>query len=47
MRVRAGVEQKWSTSPVEGEINTLKMVKRAMFGRADFPLLQRRILLSG
>lgn len=45
--VRAGVEQKWSTSPVEGEINKLKMVKRAMFGRAGFPLLQRRILLAG
>lgn len=45
--VRAGVEQKWSTGPVEGEINKLKMVKRAMFGRASFPLLQRRILLSG
>lgn len=45
--VRAGVEQKWSTGPVEGEINKLKMVKRAMFGRAGFPLLERRILLAG
>ena len=45
--VRTGVEQKWSTGPVEGEINKLKMVKRAMFGRAGFPLLQRRILLTG
>ena len=45
--VRAGIEQEWSTGPVEGEINKLKMVKRAMFGRAGFPLLQRRILLAG
>lgn len=45
--VRAGVEQPWSTGPVEGEINRLKMVKRAMFGRAGFPLLQRRVLLAG
>jgi transposase len=45
--VRAGVEQRWSTGPVEGEINKLKMVKRAMFGRAGFPLLQRRVLLAG
>lgn len=45
--VRAGVEQQWSTGPVEGEINKLKMVKRTMFGRAGFPLLQRRILLAG
>lgn len=44
--VRAGVEQKWSTGPVEGEINRLKMLKRAMFGRAGFPLLQRRVLLA-
>ena len=44
--VRAGVEQKCSTGPVEGEINKLKMVKRAMFGRAGFPLLQRRVLLA-
>lgn len=44
--VRAGLEQKWSTGPVEGEINKLKMVKRAMFGRAGFPLLQRRLLLT-
>jgi transposase len=44
--VRAGVEQKWSTGPVEGEINKLKMLKRTMFGRAGFPLLQRRVLLA-
>lgn len=45
--VRAGVEQNWSTGPVEGTINKLKMVKRTMFGRAGFALLQRRILLTG
>lgn len=44
--VRAGVELPWSTGPVEGEINRLKMLKRAMFGRASFPLLQRRVLLA-
>lgn len=43
--VRAGVEHTWSTGPVEGEINRLKTVKRMMFGRAGFPLLQRRVLL--
>jgi len=45
--VRAGIELPWSTGPVEGEINRLKMLKRAMFGRAGFPLLQRRVLLAG
>jgi len=44
--VRAGVELKSSTGPVEGSINRLKMVKRTMFGRAGFPLLQRRVLLA-
>ena len=44
--VHAGVEQTWSTGPVEGEINKLKLVKRTMFGRAGFPLLQRRVLLA-
>jgi transposase len=45
--VRAGVELEWSTGRVEGEINRLKLVKRTMFGRAGFPLLQRRVLLTG
>jgi transposase len=44
--VRAGVELPWSTGPVEGAINRLKMVKRTMFGRASFALLQRRVLLA-
>ncbi len=44
--VHAGVELEWSTGPVEDEINRLKMLKRAMFGRAGFPLLQRRVLLA-
>jgi transposase len=45
--VRAGVELEWSTGPVEGTINRLKMVKRTMYGRASFELLQRRVLLTG
>lgn len=44
--VRAGVEQTWSSGSVEGEINRLKMLKRTMFGRAGFSLLQRRVLLA-
>jgi hypothetical protein len=31
-------------SPVEGDINRLKMVKRQMFGRAHLDLLSRRFL---
>jgi len=45
--VRAGGELRWSTGPVEGTINRLKMLKRTMFGRAGFPLPQRRVLLAG
>ena len=39
--VKAGVTLPWSTSPVEGHINRLKMVKRQMFGRAHLDLLSR------
>jgi transposase len=33
--VKAGVTLPWCTSPVEGPINRLKMLKRQMFGRAS------------
>jgi transposase len=42
--VKAGVTVPWSTSPVEGHINRLKMLKRHMFGRARLDLLSRRFL---
>jgi len=42
--VKAGVTVPWSTSPVEGHINRLKMLKRQMFGRARLDLLSRRFL---
>ena len=44
--VKAGVTLPWSTSPVEGPINRLKMVKRQMCGRARLDLLSRRFLLA-
>jgi len=44
--VKAGVTLPWSSSPVEGHINRLKMVKRQMFGRARLDLLSRRFLLA-
>ena len=34
----------WTTSPVEGQISKLKMIKRTMFGRAGFQLLRARVL---
>jgi transposase len=42
--VKAGVTVSWSTSPVEGHINRLKMLKRQMFGRAHLDLLSRRFV---
>ena len=34
----------WSTGPVEGQINRLKVIKRTMYGRAGFDLLRHRVL---
>src|SRR5213076_1369006 len=42
--VKAGVTLHWSTGPVEGHINRLKMLKRQMFGRAHLDLLGRRFV---
>jgi transposase len=44
--VRAGLSLEWSTGPVEGHINRLKMVKRQMFGRAKLDLLKQRLLAA-
>ena len=42
--VKAGGTLPWSTGPVEGHINRLKMLKRQMFGRAHLDLLGHRFL---
>jgi transposase len=42
--VQAALETPWSTSPVEGQINGLKLIKRAMYGRASFILLRQGVL---
>jgi transposase len=44
--VKAGVTFPWSTGPVEGQINRLKMLKRQMFGRANIALLRLRVLYA-
>jgi transposase len=44
--VKAGLRLPWSTGPVEGQINRLKMLKCSMFGRAKMDLLSRRFLLT-
>ena len=42
--VKAGVTLQWSTGPVEGQINCLKMLKRQMYGRAGVGLLRQCVL---
>lgn len=42
--VQAALQHPWTTSPVEGQISRLKMIKRTMFGRAGFKLLRARVL---
>ncbi|HEY5865567.1 MAG TPA: transposase [Candidatus Tectomicrobia bacterium] len=44
--VKAGVTVPWSSGPVEGHINRLKMLKRQMFGCAHLDLLSRRFVLA-
>jgi transposase len=44
--VQAALDLPWTTSPVEGQINRLKMLKRTMYGRAGFELLRRRVLYA-
>ena len=42
--VQAGLSLPYSNGPVEGHINRLKLIKRSMYGRAQFDLLRQRVL---
>jgi transposase len=44
--VTNGLSLGWSSGPVEGHVNRIKMLKRQMYGRAGPDLLRRRILLA-
>lgn len=44
--VEAALTLPWSNGQVEGQVNKLKFIKRAMFGRANFALLRKRALLA-
>ena len=44
--VRAAITEPWSTSPVEGQINRVKTMKRQMYGRAGHDLLRIRVLAA-
>lgn len=44
--VRNGLTLPYSSGPVEGHVNRIKMIKRQMFGRANLDLLRKRTLLQ-
>lgn len=44
MAVAAALEHEWSNGRTEGQINKLKLLKRQMYGRANFDLLRARVL---
>jgi transposase len=44
--VKAALTYSWSNGQVEGQVNRLKLIKRQMYGRANFELLRKRILPS-
>ena len=42
--VEAGLSLEGSNGQTEGQINKLKLLKRSMYGRANFDLLRLRLL---
>jgi transposase len=42
--VLAALQQHWSNGPVEGNVHRLKLIKRSMYGRANFDLLRLRVV---
>lgn len=42
--VEAALSLPWTTSPAEGQISRIKMIKRTMYGRAGFALLRARVM---
>lgn len=43
--VTAGLSLPYSSGAVEGQVNRIKALKRAMYGRANLDLLRQRILI--
>ncbi len=44
--IKAAFTLSYSTGPVEGQINRLKLIKRSMYNRGSFALLRHRVLYS-
>ena len=45
--VKAALVMPWSNARSEGHVNRIKIIKRLMFGRANFDLLRIRALYYG
>ncbi len=45
--VKTAVELPWSNARAEGHVNRIKLIKRKMYGRANFDLLRIRVLARG
>ena len=46
LAVKAALSLPWSNGQTEGQVNRLKLIKRQMFGRANFDLLRQRVLYA-
>ncbi|MFD8425563.1 transposase [Streptomyces sp. NPDC059668] len=44
--IQAALTTTYTSGAVEGNVTRIKLLKRQMYGRANFDLLRRRILLS-
>jgi len=44
--VTARLTLSYSSGPVEGTVNRIKMIKQQMFGPANFDLIRKRVLLA-
>ncbi|MDP4026457.1 transposase [Methylobacterium sp. NEAU 140] len=42
--VQTAIAEPWINGPVEGQVNRLKLIKRSMYGRANFDLLRQCVL---
>jgi transposase len=42
--VLGALQEPWSNGPVEAHVHRLKLIKRGMYGRANFDLLRQRVL---
>jgi transposase len=44
--VMAALSLPYSNGQVEGQVNRIKLIKRTMYGRANFDLLRQRVLAA-